>query len=127
MEPFELGLALRSAHGEFAAATRSGDMTGVEPAFDRITKMLGYLAGAVIAGHQLQLAELSPDEVSIWGDYIASTWEARLDMYRSLPAATEATKSDWLWDFVICGELEGALLSTIGFTMDDAGQVDRRK
>ena len=56
-------------------------MRGIIGVFDRLTEILGYLAAPVLAGTgALPLDELTPDGRANWDDYVAATWDRRLQL-----------------------------------------------
>lgn len=84
---------------------------------DRLSKLLGYLAGYVIADQwEPSLDQLDEDGQANWRDYVEPTWDTRVELYRELPAVDRAIDESHLdTQLLMCAELDRYLMKSFGF------------
>lgn len=96
-------------------------LNGVLGALNHATKALGYLAAAMIAGN----ADFSPSTLSTagqknWADYVAPTWDERLDLLSSIPSVTESISTrSWRAILRKNAVLEQQFMLDAGFAFQD--------
>jgi hypothetical protein len=81
------------------------------------TKLLAYIAAPIAAGQPgLAPSQLSAAGQEHWADYIAPTWQRRIDLYASIPSAVEPVPvEEWRVILRKAAVLEQRLLRDFGF------------
>jgi hypothetical protein len=54
---------------------------------DVFSKVLAYSAGAHVSGARFEVDKLAGDAADEWADYVGDSWQARLELWTSLPDA----------------------------------------
>jgi hypothetical protein len=88
---------------------------------DHITKTLAYIAAPIAAGQPgFSPLELSNEGQANWADYIAPTWQRRLDLWRSvLPVAEPVPVKAWRTILRKSAALEQEFLRDFGFAFSN--------
>lgn len=94
------------------------------PVFDRLTKLLAYLAAPIITeAVGLPVDQLDADGRANWNDFVDPTWDARVELYRTLPSlAGKMRDHEWEEALLLGSILETRFLQDIGFELKTTDQ-----
>ena len=122
LEPSNLTEILRETQRVVDGARRSENASGVDAKFALLTKALGYVGAAATTGIPLPLGDLGRGARQTWDSFVAPTWDARVELYASVPDATSKNdRKDWFQTLLLAGELERLMLSAAGFELRPDG------
>lgn len=88
---------------------------------NHVTKLLAYVAAPLIVGQPgLSPSQLSAEGQTIWNDYIAPSWQRRIESWSEIPPAlTPIGLDSWRNILTEARDLERAFLLDFGFKFED--------